>query len=1174
MVEHSDSSRSPPEAYLEAFWADVENAAVRPLAEYQRQFRGHEAEIARAYRAAMGRLAESSARDEPGAAERIGPYRLISRIGRGAQGTVYLAEHVGLGRRVALKVLDPDRASDPVRLDRFRREAAITSKLDHPGICTVYESGEAFGTFWISMRYVEGVSLASKIESARLGPDSQSTTDFLVVGFESGSAPPVTEAPPDRPTSGPTSRAEIKSLLAFFEAAARALHAAHEAGVIHRDIKPGNIIVSKVGAPVIVDFGLAQEADGSGATITTNPIGTPAYMSPEQLMGQQIRLDRRTDLFSLGVTLYESLTLRRPFAAPTHEGLCQAIMTKDPPDPRKLNPALGRDLRIVLDTALEKDRDHRYQTGADLAEDLRRIQHHEPILAKPAGPILRLGRWTQRNPALALSLFGLFAALAVGLTVTLLALGGERLALRLSEAARLTSQSTVNLPKDPALALLLALKAEERSPSLAARNALLASLLQLTEQKTYYGIRDLSGSSDAGSIAMVTAGGRVILVDLAKGFAETEVQGLPGPASLAAMSPAGDRVVIAGRDGGAVVWVGGTVSQLVAPGDRVVGVLFSSDGKRILLQHESGRLCVRNATTFEIVDERMVKNLCGMASDAHATVTAVSRFGSEAEIVRADANEPIGVGDPGGLAGLQTFFTALSPEGDRVLAWNPAGASSGLSATTRWDPMPKFRPQQAVRSAAFSPTEQVLATGLCDGTVRLWDAIDGALLDGQFTERHNGNVTAIAFSPDGRCIVTGSADHDVRIWDTKARNALAVLRGHTQKVECVMTGRDARTVVSFGADSTVRVWSPHLTEMPHTPTSAEAHALLPAISPVAREAASGGDEDIPVTGPVEVAKVLGAAARDYLASAQEVGWWNSFKFRKAVFSPDGRWVAAVTKDGAHVCLRSTTPPDPGRILDIPGFSDENSSSITFLSFSPDSRTLAIRYGEFRFENHTPQGQRCLVGVQPGASPVWLKDPLHGRSLVRISRDGKLALGLGFFRGAFPRVFNAADGAEVATLHAPTEEIIAAAFAPDGQRVLGGDKKGGVYLWDLRHPDAPVATLRHSAGIIRSVAFNDAGSLAVSASDDGARVWTLEHGEEWLTIQSGHRVAAAIFSADQKQVITLEDDGATRGWPLSVAEEAFRRRPRDLTPDEVDRYATLPPDDRREYRAKWDARMLR
>jgi formylglycine-generating enzyme required for sulfatase activity len=317
--------------------------------------------------------------------EFISHYRILRQIGCGGQATVYLADDTRLSRQVALKVLDVGPTANEQAIDRFRREAEITSKLNHPGICPVYDVGQDRGVLFIAMRYVEGESVAAKVAAQSTAP------------------------------------AGITDVLLLFEKAARALHAAHEHGVIHRDIKPGNIMVTKAGDPVVLDFGLAQEVDGSDVTltITGDQTGTPAYMSPEQLTAHRIRLDRRTDVYSLGVALFESLTLRRPFEAPTREALYKQILMKDPPDARSLNRSIPPDAVVVLHTAMEKDLDRRYQTALDFAEELRRVRMHEPIVAKPVGPMGRFARWVRRNPGIAASAAGLLAALAIGLAVTL-----------------------------------------------------------------------------------------------------------------------------------------------------------------------------------------------------------------------------------------------------------------------------------------------------------------------------------------------------------------------------------------------------------------------------------------------------------------------------------------------------------------------------------------------------------------------------------------------------------------------------------------------------------------------------------------------------------------------------------------------------------------------------------
>jgi hypothetical protein len=281
----------------------------------------------------------------------IGHYRLLSELGRGGQAVVYLAGDLRLRRLVALKVLKEHGAFSELAMRRFRREAEVTSRLDHPSIGTVFDAGVERGIPYIAMRYVPGQTLAQKIAEARLQGETDPATCYVDFGQATGledSASERVSVGPRRQVRPPASDTVpgVSLVLDMIEKSARALHAAHEKGVIHRDIKPGNIMITLRRDPVILDFGLAGTEDGIPGSLTRSGdgFGTPAYMSPEKIQGEGTPLDRRTDVFSLGVTLYESLTLKRPFDAPTREGLPQAIRTKSPPDPRSFNPAISSDL--------------------------------------------------------------------------------------------------------------------------------------------------------------------------------------------------------------------------------------------------------------------------------------------------------------------------------------------------------------------------------------------------------------------------------------------------------------------------------------------------------------------------------------------------------------------------------------------------------------------------------------------------------------------------------------------------------------------------------------------------------------------------------------------------------------------------------------------------------------
>lgn len=378
-------------AFLDLYLRDQAGEGVRPLEAYQDRFPRHAELIAREYAA----LQRNGAGGDPGSETSIGPYRIVRELGRGGQGVVYLARDPRLKRQVALKVLE-GHALYGDRLRRFQREAEVASRLEHSGICAVFDSGMADGVAFIAMRYVEGRTLATEIAEAR-----------------------AKVATPE--TRGGDSRGNGRSatIVPLFEEIARALHTAHEAGVVHRDVKPGNLLLSAEGNAVLVDFGLARAVESDEATLTRtgDVFGTPAYMAPEQLRGRS-DVDRRADVYSLGATLFEALVLRPPFEAATREGLFRAILEEDVPDPRSLVPSLSRDLAIVVRTALEKEPDRRYATAADLAEDLRRVREREPIRARPPGRAELAWRWIDKNRAVASLAAGLFFALAAGLAIT------------------------------------------------------------------------------------------------------------------------------------------------------------------------------------------------------------------------------------------------------------------------------------------------------------------------------------------------------------------------------------------------------------------------------------------------------------------------------------------------------------------------------------------------------------------------------------------------------------------------------------------------------------------------------------------------------------------------------------------------------------------------------------
>jgi serine/threonine protein kinase len=344
---------------------------------------------------------------------RLGEFDITRELGRGGMGVVYEAVQTSLGRRVALKVLGPGLGLTPRAVDRFRREAEAAAKLHHTNIVPVYSTGEQDGVHFYAMELVDGPSLEGVIRKMRLNARHATPADAADGGVTSAYVPidPLLTLPSGTPSGG-SSSAGFDRIAGMVADVADALHHAHQNGVTHRDIKPSNLMLSSDGRLSVTDFGLARMLEQPGVTATGEFVGTPAYMSPEQITAGRIPVDHRTDIYSLGATLYELLTLRPPFAADGRDKLLAMVIQKDPLPPRSVDAKVPRDLETICLKCLEKDPDRRYMTAKELADDLRRYVNRFAILAKRTGPLGKMRKWAARNPALSAAL--LLALLALG----------------------------------------------------------------------------------------------------------------------------------------------------------------------------------------------------------------------------------------------------------------------------------------------------------------------------------------------------------------------------------------------------------------------------------------------------------------------------------------------------------------------------------------------------------------------------------------------------------------------------------------------------------------------------------------------------------------------------------------------------------------------------------------
>jgi serine/threonine protein kinase len=370
-------------------------------------------------------LEDATSRGTPDIAWPIIPgYEILRVLGRGGMGTVYDARQLSLNRRVALKVLFAGGLT-PKGVQRFRCEAETAAKLHHTNIVPVYAIGEEYGVHFYAMELIDGPSLDHLIRAMRARRDIEAA-GAATSGCESGlplelrRTGPYVEGGPSAVAGPGLDSSSLGSGSAYFDTVARmiaevadALEYAHQQGVVHRDVKPANLLLSPAGRLSLTDFGLARVLEQPGMTLSGEFVGTPAYMSPEQIAVGRIALDHRTDIYSLGATLYELLTLEPPHRASSREQVLAAIVQKEPKAPRRVQRKVPVDLDTICLKCLEKDPDRRYQTAGELADDLRRYVNRFAILARRPGPAQRLAKWVRRRPAMAASLGCLFMAVFV-----------------------------------------------------------------------------------------------------------------------------------------------------------------------------------------------------------------------------------------------------------------------------------------------------------------------------------------------------------------------------------------------------------------------------------------------------------------------------------------------------------------------------------------------------------------------------------------------------------------------------------------------------------------------------------------------------------------------------------------------------------------------------------------
>ncbi|MFH2002353.1 MAG: serine/threonine-protein kinase, partial [Planctomycetota bacterium] len=484
-------------------------------------------------------------------------YRILREIGRGGMGVVYEAEQISLKRKVALKILPPHLSLSGQAIKKFQREAEAGGRQKHPGIVAIYTLGEHKNVHFIAQELVEGGrTLADYIDDQRGKP-------VLPYGY-------------------------FREVAGLAAEVALALAHAHDSGVIHRDVKPSNILLDPEGRPKVTDFGLALIEDALALSRTGDFAGTPYYMSPEQAVSRR-GIDHCTDMFSLGVTLYEMLTLSRPFEGETSHEVLKRILFLEPRDPFRVNPRVPRDLSTICLKAMEKKPGHRYASMVEIAEDLKRFLAGEPILVNPPGAVTKFIKRVRRTPVVS-GAVGI-AALAVIALIVLIPIYMVKISQEatIAEGRRLIAQSTVELDRNPGTALLLALKAAKQCPGVDANNALIAALSICNERKAIihtYQVLCTAFSPDGRFVSSGDTEGTLRIWDTSTWELKQEIQSHEDRINGLAYSPINSKLVVtAAEDGTVRLWnieKGVCIQEFRGHGAAVRSAVFSPCGRKIV----------------------------------------------------------------------------------------------------------------------------------------------------------------------------------------------------------------------------------------------------------------------------------------------------------------------------------------------------------------------------------------------------------------------------------------------------------------------------------------------------------------------------------------------------------------------------------------------------------------